>query len=176
MDESFIPDPNKDYEWVYNYAVDRVKSTIAMAVNLDAKAEVMARYVGTGSGVLGLGLSAFLITTNSSGNALGTSNTVVIMWGAVTALIFLSSIWAAMKVILPKDTFGGVAIDSALEFVSHFKTKNECFGYMSAALSDTVKSITKTLEKKKKWLNVCYLLFTIGVLFVFAGLAVLPWH
>jgi hypothetical protein len=169
QDESFRPEPDKEYEWVYHYALQKIQTAREVVASIDSKAEIMARYVGAGSGVLGLAFSAFVFLSNKTLGITIVPSFAIVTWGCATTLILLLSMWSAVRVILPNFAAIGPSIQSALEVTSHFHTSNECLGYMSASLHTTLVSISLLLNHKVRWLHIAYTLFTLGVLSVLIG-------
>lgn len=130
---------------------------------------MIARYVGTGSGMLGLGLTLFISSYKGNADSIAPLHPLAIVMGGIIILMFLLSTWFAVRVTLTNEITTGPTVRSALNVVEDFDTTGRSLGYMSAALHTSFVSIALILENKSKWLRVSHLCFTSGLVLALLG-------
>lgn len=167
--KSFRPIGNKDYRWAYDYSLAKIARAIDQVAALDAKSEMIARYVGTGSGMLGIGLTLFVSSYKASADSITSVHPLAIVAGGLVILLFLLSTWCAVRATLTNDIEIGPSVHSALNVVEDFATTEESLGYMSAAMHKAFVSVALTLENKSKWLRVSHLFFASGLVLALVG-------
>ncbi|MEW6411480.1 MAG: hypothetical protein AB1483_03295 [Candidatus Zixiibacteriota bacterium] len=160
---SFEPLDNRSYEWVYEYAIRTFEMADRSLDTLDAKAESMVRYLGPGSGILGVGLASLAASEIS----VRKPELVIVAFGV---MCILAAILAAFRALLPHPHTFGASVQDATKVAGHYDDRDKCLGYCAAGLGVSIAVLRIVSEKKAQQLRWCHGLFFAGIAaFLIAG-------
>jgi hypothetical protein len=162
---AFEPVEGRSYKWVYEYSIKMLNNARETLRALDTKAENMVRYVGSGSGILGIGFAWFA----SKG-----THTDLLIWALVSIgiLLIIWAILSALQSITPTEQTLGASVIDAIKIVDHYGDEEKSLGYYATGLAKSIVMIRIVAEKKASYLRRSHSLFSLGLLFIVLSVVV----
>lgn len=155
--EQFDPSPGSSYGWVMDYGL-RVMQNIQDTVNtLDRKAESLARYIGPGSGVLGIGLALFAVEKSSEGLAVTIPTTVGVG-------LLVGAIITALKALEPCEQTAGASVLDAIKIADHYEDENLSIGYFATGIAESIAILRVIADTKARYIRWCHRLFIYSLI------------
>ena len=155
----FKPLEGRSYDWVYEHAIrtfDRANEGIDY---LDKKAESMVRYLGPGSGLLGVLFTRY-VTPEVHQEWVTMVPAVV---GAAGVLCIIAAIFAALRVVVPYPHTYGASVQDATKVAEEFGDRDKCLGYYATGLAVSIAILRIVSKKKAQQLSWCHGLFLAGI-------------
>lgn len=161
--DEFDPKGDVNYKWVYEYAKEILTNAKEVIVGIDKKAQNVITYLGTGSGILGVGftLLAFQRIDFQLLSAVSAALGVIFI---ILAMMF------AFGVLMPHQQTLGGSIRDALKTADYYVNEEQALGYYTTGIAESVSILRIIADHKSGRLRWSYRCFIIGSILIVTSL------